>query len=224
MGIQGGAQFRAANTPVDDSGVPSKLNNYSLDLNYTFGVGEETSLMLGASYLKGSPYCQDDYPVTHFQECDKRNAAWDVYAQLNGSNWMLQAEYAKTRDIWSGTFNPSIPEFEAEKVESWDIGGRYSADINGYRVDWSADFSRFVAGPGGAPWEKQDQIVLGVAGYLSPSVKLFGEVIRTEGYVPLNFISGGSVRDQFGVVDHTQTHSDDSASSSILMLGANVAF
>ena len=216
MGIQGGSQFRAANTAVDESNVPSKLNNYAFDVNYTVGVTDTTSLLLGSSYLHGSPYCQE-FPVTHFSACDKRNSAWDAYAQLNGSNWMLQAEYAETSDEWPGTFNPTIPQYSASDVNSWDLGGRYTTDIDGYRVDWSLDFSRFVAGPSGSPWEKQDQIVLGVAGYITPSVKLFGELIRTEGYAPLNFISGGNLG--AGV-----THSDDKATSNILMLGANVAF
>lgn len=216
MAVQGGAQFRAANVPVDDSNVPSKLNNYALDVNYTFGVADETSLMLGASYLKGSPYCQD-FPVTHFSACKEENGAYDVYAQLNGSNWMLQAEYAKTEDEWPGTFNPTIPEFAASKVTSWGLGGKVRTELAGIDVDWSADFSRFEAGPDGAPWEVQDQWVLGVAGFLTPSAKIFGELIQTEGYVPLNFVSGGNLGP--GV-----THSDSDARSTIIMFGTNVAF
>ncbi len=223
MGVQGGAQFRANNVPVDGTNIPSKLNNYTVDANYTFDVMDDTSLLMGASYTKGSPYCQG-YPVTHFSACEKENGAYDVYAQLNGSNWMLQAEYAETEEAWAGTFNPAIPQFAAAKVESFDIGGRITTHLDTRRVDWSADFSRFVSGPSGSPWEKQDQIVLGIATFPTPSVKLFGEFIHTSGYAPLNFISGGSVRDSFGNIDNTQTHSDIDARSNILLFGANAAF
>lgn len=217
MGIQGGAQFRAANVPVDDSAVPSKLNNYAVDVNYSFGLGEASdSLMLGASYLKGSPYCQE-FPVTHFNSCKEENGAYDVYARLTLGRFTAIAEYAETEDEWAGTFNPSIPQFHASKVDSWALGGKYRTSWFETDVDISLDFSRFVAGPDGAPWEKQDQIVLGLAGFITPSTKVFGEIIRTEGYAPLNFISGGNV----GV---GQTHSDRDAFSNILLFGANVAF
>ena len=39
MGIQGGAQFRAANTPVEGTGVPSKVNNFAVDAHYGFELG-----------------------------------------------------------------------------------------------------------------------------------------------------------------------------------------
>ena len=217
MGIQGGSQFRAANVPVDDSNIPSKLNNYSLDLNYTLPTGGTSSLLLGASYLRGSAYCQG-YPVTHFSACEEENGAWDAYAQWHYGPWMVQAEYAITEDEWPGTYNPALPQYKAAKVESWGLGTRYSTRIAGYDTDLSAEFSRFVSGPDGSPWEKQDQWVLGVASYPTPSTKFFAELIRTEGYVPLNFISGGNFEDP------AQTHSDADAHSTIFMLGGNVAF
>jgi hypothetical protein len=58
MAVQGGAQFRAANSPVEGTSVPSKLNNYAIDINYEFGAGSDNSLLVGASYQKGSAYCQ----------------------------------------------------------------------------------------------------------------------------------------------------------------------
>ena len=86
------------------------------------------------------------------------------------------------------------------------------------------EFSRFVAGPDGAPWEQQDQIVLGAAWFVRPSAKLFAEYIRIDGFSPLNFISGGSVRDDMGEVIPDQTVSDASAQSDVFMVGVNVAF
>ena len=215
MAVQGGAQFRSANTPVDGSNIPGKLNNFVIDANYDFSL-DNMNLLLGASYIKGSAYCQE-FPITHFSACNKENGAYDLYAQLRGENWLLQAEIAQTEDVWAGTFNPTIPQFSAHKVTSWGVGGKLSSRLFDTPVDYSAEFSRFIAGPDGAPWEKQDQFVLGAAGYISPSVKLFGEYIRTQGYAPLNFLSGGNL-------GAGQTHSDADAHSDVLMLGVNAAF
>ena len=55
-------------------------------------------------------------------------------------------------------------------------------------------------------------------------MKLFGEYIRVNGYAPLNFISGGSVKDEQGEVIPDRTHSDRSARSDVFLVGANLAF
>ena len=59
MAVQGGAQFRNANTSVHGSAVPSKLNNFALDANYTFEFDDDSSLLAGVSYQHGTAYCQD---------------------------------------------------------------------------------------------------------------------------------------------------------------------
>jgi hypothetical protein len=56
-----------------------------------------------------------------------------------------------------------------------------------------------------------------MASFITPSAKLFGEYIHTEGHAALNFLSGGNSGP--GV-----THSDIDAQSGTLMIGANVAF
>ena len=215
MAVQGGAQFRGHNVPVDDSNVPSKLNNYVADMNYTFAL-DQAELLLGASYTKGTAYCQD-FPVTHFSSCKDENGAYDLYTQYESDRWQLMAEFAKTEDKWAGTYNPTIPQFGAEKVSSFVTGAKYKTRLFDHRFDLSAEFSRFKAGPDDAPWEKQDQWVLGFASYLQKNVKLFGEYVRTEGYTPLNFISGGNL-------GPGQTHSDSNAHSDVFLLGANIAF
>ncbi|MGH1471432.1 MAG: hypothetical protein ACRBCS_09575 [Cellvibrionaceae bacterium] len=216
MAVQGGAQFRAAHVPVDGSNIPSKLNNYAFDIHYNFGLNGDSQFLVGASYIKGSAYCQG-FPVTHFSACEEENAAMDGYVKFSSPHWTLIAEYAETDDVWAGTFNPNIPQFEASKVTSWDIGAKYTINLDETSIDFSVDFSRFEAGPDGAPWSNQDQSVLGVAGFISKNVKLFGEFIRTDGYAPLNFISGGNLAPN-------ETHSDNGAKSKIIMVGANVAF
>ncbi|MFK8067239.1 MAG: hypothetical protein AB8D52_03245 [Gammaproteobacteria bacterium] len=216
MAAQGGAQFRAANTSVNGTNIPSKLNNVVADINYTFGFGNENAAMVGASYERGSPYCQG-FPVVHFTACEDNNAAYDFYGQLNMGNFEILAEYAKTAKEWPGTFNPAIPEFSAHKVTSWGLGGKYKTSMMGKPLALSAEFSRFEAGPSGAPWDRQDQTVLGIASFVTSSVKLFGEYIHVDGYAPLNFVSGGNL----GV---GQTHSDRDADSDILMFGVNAAY
>ena len=91
-------------------------------------------------------------------------------------------------------------------------------------MDFSAEFSRFTTGPDGAPWERKDQLVLGAAWFVRPSAKLFAEYIRVDGCTPLDFISGGSVKDEIGKVIPDQTHSDGSARSDVNLVGVNVVF
>ena len=223
MGVQGGAQFRAANMPVEETAVPSRLNNIALDANYTFDLGSTETLLLGGSYLRGSAYCQD-FPIAHFLPCRDNNPAFDIYGRLVAGNFTLKGEFARTLDLWPGTFNPGMPEFAASDVKSFDIGTKYRFDLDRGPLDLSAEFSRFEAGPNGAPWEKQDQLVLGTAWFALPSVKLFAEYIRVDGFAPLNFMSGGSIRDENGDVMPDRTISDASAHSDVFMLGVNAAF
>lgn len=224
MGIQGGAQFRAANTPVEGTSVPSRLNNFAADVNYSFKLDSDDTLLLGGSYQHGTAYCQS-YPVVHFEPCQDNNPAFDVYGRLRYGDFTFKGEFARTVDEWPGTFNPNIPQFAASGVTSFDLGVKYRHGIAAAGpLDFSAEFSRFDAGPDGAPWERQDQLVLGAAWFVRPSVKLFAEYVHTDGYVPLNFISGGSIRDERGEVVPDRTHSDSSARSDVFMLGVNVAF
>ncbi|WP_189398034.1 hypothetical protein [Arenicella chitinivorans] len=218
MAIQGGSQFRSANTPVDGTAVPSKLNNYALNASYEFGADSDQSLLLGASYQRGTAYCQG-FPITHFALCEEPNGAYDVYARWNSPDWTVKAEFAKTEDEWPGTFNPLIPEFAASKVTSMDLGVQYRNQLFGKPTAYSFEFSNFEAGPAGSEWERQNQWVLGIATRLAPSVKLFGELIKVEGYAPLNFLTGGHVPGRPDI-----PASDASADSDILMLGVNAAF
>ncbi len=223
MGVQGGAQYRAANMPVLETAVPSRLNNIAADANYTFDLGSTETLLLGSSYLRGSAYCQD-FPIAHFLPCRDNNPAFDMYGRLVAGNFTLKGEFARTLDVWPGSFNPGMPEFAASDVKSFDIGTKYRLDLAEGPLDLSAEFSRFEAGPNGAPWEKQDQLVLGTAWFALPSVKLFAEYIRVDGFAPLNFMSGGSIKDENGNVMPNRTISDASARSDVFMLGVNAAF
>ena len=223
MGIQGGAQFRAANTPVEGTAVPGRLNNFAADANYSFGLGAAGTFLLGGSYQHGTAYCQG-FPIVHFGACEENNSAFDVYGRFVYDDLTLKGEFARTTEVWPGTFNPGMPQFAASRVTSFDMGAKYRHGTGAGPVDLSAEFSRLVAGPDGAPWERQDQFVLGAAWFARPNAKLFAEYIHTKGYAPLNFISGGSVRDERGEVVPDQTHSDRSARSDVVMVGVNVAF
>jgi len=208
--IQGGAQFRAANVPVDTTNVPSRINNFAGDLNYTFNLTEGTSLRLGGSYLKGSAYCQP-WPVFHFNPCQENNPAYSFYGEVAIKNRLiLQGGYTQTLNEWPGTFNPAPPlnEFAASKVSSFSLGGKYQLNQTGdvlYSI--SAEFSNFKAGPEQAPWERQSQLVIGGNGQINNTSRVFIEVFRTAGYAPLNFVSGGNFDDP------GSTHSDRDARS-----------
>ena len=208
--IQGGAQFRAANVPVDSTSVPSRVNNFSADLNYSLSVGNNNLVRIGASYLKGSAYCQP-WPVVHFMPCAENNPVYSLYGEIELQNRiLLKGSIAQTLNEWPGTFNPNPPlnEYVASKVSSIDIGAKYQINMNGdiiYSV--SAEFSNFKAGPENSPWERQSQLVLGLNAQVEETSRLFIEFFRTAGYAPLNFVSGGNF-DDLGV-----THSDRDARS-----------
>ncbi len=216
--VQGGAQFRSANVHNNGTSVPSKLNNYVIDANYTHQFADDGFALVGASYQRGTAYCQP-FPVVHFTACNEINPAWDVYGQFKSGPFLVMGEFAKTTKEWPGTFNPTPPldVFAASKVTSFGIGGKYSFEMNDKPTDLSLEFSSFIAGPDGSPWERQDQWVLGFAHFLSPSVKGFAEVVRTNGYAPLNFISGGNQAPG-------TTHSDADANSTGIIIGVNAAF
>jgi hypothetical protein len=208
--IQGGAQFRAANVPVDSTSVPSRINNFAADINYTYDFTENISLRVGASYLKGSGYCQP-WPIAHFMPCSDYNPAIAFYGELTiNDRILLKGSFAQTQEVWPGTYNPNPPldVFEASKVSSLDFGAKYQINKTGkvlYSV--SGEFSNFKAGPENSPWERQSQIVLGVNAQVEKTSRIFLELFRTAGYEPLNFISGGNF-DDLG-----ETHSDKDARS-----------
>ncbi|NCA85567.1 MAG: hypothetical protein EOM83_08335 [Clostridia bacterium] len=194
MAVQGGAQFRALHTPVADStSVPSLINNFTADLNYTIPISNQIRFKLGGSYMHGSAYCQD-FPVTHFADCDECNPAFAGYARLDiAQRFILKGSYAQTLEVWKGTYNPSPPLdiYEAVKVSSMDIGASYLLNSKGeIKYTLSAEFSDLIAGASGSPWERQNQTVIGASALIKESSKIFVEYFYTQGYVPLNFISG----------------------------------
>ena len=111
MGVQGGAQFRAANTPVEGTGVPSKLNNLAADASYVLNLGAGDTLLLGGSYLRGSVYCQD-FPVQHFLPC--RDMPSMLHSTFTGV-WLQ--ETSRSRVSLSGPSTngpePSTPPFRS---------------------------------------------------------------------------------------------------------------
>ena len=200
MAVQGGAQFRAANAPVNGTGIPSKVNNFAVDGNYTAKLADFASATLGASYIHGSAYCQG-YPVVHFNPCQDNNPAWSAYGTARIGDFELLGEYAETTKVWPGTRVPDptnpLSVFEAVPATAFTFGGRY-----GFGEEWadarrefalSAEFSRFTAGDEGAPWETQSQFVAGLSWFPVGNVNLFGEYVLAEGFVPLNFLSGGNL-------------------------------
>jgi hypothetical protein len=221
--VQGGAEFRGLNTPVGGTGTPSSVNNYVLDANYALQLGEHQqnrSFLVGASYEGGSSYCQS-FPIAHFNPCSQANPAYAFYATLQWDAFELKGEYMQTVHVWPGTFNPNPPldVFPASKVSSFDVGAKYTTTLDDKPLDVSLDFSSLNPGPRGAPWERQNQAVAGVAYFLMPNVKLFSEVVLIQGYSPLAFISGGNPSDPAGTTD-----SNRDARSQVVLTGVNLAY
>lgn len=224
MAIQGGAQFRAANTPVEGTNVPSRLNNFALDARYSTKLNNSGNLLVGASYQHGSPYCQE-YPVFHFNPCPENNPAWSMFSKMEFGPLTLIGEYAQTTDVWPGSAVPDptnpLSEFGAKKTKSFGLGGKFALDL--FREEFldnssvSFEFSSFIAGDDGSPWERQNQWVVGYSNYLIPNVNLFSEYIHVEGFAPLNFLSGGNFPDG-------STWSDRDARTDVLLVGMQAAF
>lgn len=219
MALVGGAQFRSANMPVDGTAIPSKLNNFAVDANYTVRIDPDTSFMLGASYLRGSAYCQP-YPVQHFGACSVAVPAWSAYGRLDAGRLRLIGELARTTRIWPGSRVPDpnnpLSIFPASRVTAFTAGARYRpAFAEGLRV--SAEYSKFIAGAVGSPWHRQDQLVLGLAQSLGENIELFGEYVRVQGFVPLNFLSGGNFPDG-------STWSEQDANSRVVVVGVKAGF
>ena len=79
------------------------------------------------------------------------STVWHTFGKLVYGRFTLKGEFARTMDEWPGTFNPGIPQFAASKVTSFDIGAKCRFEPGFGPVELSAEFSRFVAGPSGAP-------------------------------------------------------------------------
>lgn len=220
MAVQGGAQFRAANTSVAGTNVPSRINNGIADVNYTFNFGERSSLKIGGSYIMGCAYCHD-FPVQHFEACADDNPAYSIYGKfLVKERLQIQASWAKTLEVWQGTHNPIPPldVFAASKVSSLEAGAKYDFKLVGdMTYSASFEFSNYIAGAPGSPWEFQNQYVAGFSALINRSSRLFIEGIRTEGFVPLNFLSGGNL-------PPGQTISDRGAKSHGVVVGAMLTF
>lgn len=218
MAVQGGAQFRALNTVVAGTNVPSVINNLVADVNYTINAKGKTNFRIGGSYEIGSAYGHS-FPVGHFAPMEENNPAYAVYGKLKiDDRIILKGSYAKTVKIWPGTFNPTPPLniYEASKVSSFDIGALYNfKQKKSIAYTLSAEFSNYTAGAAGSPWERQNQYILGFSGMMKQSSKLFVELFRTDGYVPLNFLSGGNLAPG-------ETHSVRNAYSNGIVIGANI--
>ncbi|NOQ75326.1 MAG: hypothetical protein GQ574_25170 [Crocinitomix sp.] len=225
MAAQGGAQFRGMTTIVGDTtNVPSLVNNFTADLNYTVNFAENISFKFGGSYLHGSTY-NHSFPVKHFEPGVENNPAVTTYGMFNYKDRIIvKTSYAKTLKVWEGTHNPTAPlnQFEAFRVSSFDAGASYLFNpTKNIQYTASFEFSDFVAGPNGAPWERQNQYILGFSALINQSSKLFVEGFRTDGYAPLNWISGSNDFDPFppGV-----THSQANVQSYGLVVGCQITF
>ena len=137
----------------------------------------------------------------------------------------LLGEYASTTKEWPGSAVPDptnpLSVYAAQKTSAYTVGARYGfgelLESGRQKSYVSAEFSNFVAGDDGAPWERQNQLVLGYSRYVAENINLFGEYIHVDGFAPLNFVSGGNFPDG-------STWSDRDAETEVLLFGAQGAF
>ncbi|WP_284123930.1 hypothetical protein [Parerythrobacter aestuarii] len=226
MAVQGGAQFRSANSPVRGTNVPSKLNNFAVDARYSVPFNSDgDGVMVGASYQHATSYCQG-YPVFHFNPCADNNPGIAAYGRLTYGPIRLLGEYAQTTKVWPGS-NVPVPTnplsvFPAVKTKAFTLGGRYSFGAvsdaeQGRTLAVSGEFSKFIAGSEDSPWERQNQAVLGLSWFPVSNLNLFAEFIHVDGFAPLNFVSGGNFPDG-------STWSDREANTEVVLVGATAAF
>ncbi len=191
---QGGPQFRALNSVVNegDQGSPSHLNNYVLDLNYTYDFGARSHLLFGGSYMAASSYCAPA-PTQHFANCDVNVPAFDFYTQLTVSDLTALFEFGKTTRPWPGTTDPTNPVFadvKAVKPFVYDIGLKYRQAVFDRVYDFSASFGEFVSGDRGTEFRRQNQLVFGVTTQVYRNVHLFSEYVHINGFVPFVNLTG----------------------------------
>ncbi|SHN61989.1 hypothetical protein [Erythrobacter sanguineus] len=226
MAVQGGAQFRSANAPVEGTNVPSRLNNFAVDARYTIPFGDiGDGLMVGGSYQHATSYCQG-YPVFHFNPCQDNNPGIAAYGRLDLGPIQMIGEYAQTTKAWPGS-NVPIPTnplniFPAVKAKAFTVGGRYSfgsemAVQQERAFAISGEFSKFIAGAEDSPWERQNQAVAGFSWFPATNFNLFAEFIHVDGFAPLNFLSGGNFPDG-------STWSDRDATTNVILIGGTAAF
>lgn len=221
MAIQGGSQFRAAHVDVKGTNVPSRVNNFSADLNYTFHFRSNSSLQLGGSYIHGSAYCTS-FPIQHFGEPEEINPAYALYGNLMlGDRILIKGDYGKTLKVWPGSHNPNPPldQYAASKVTCFTTGIRVNLNPEA-RIKYAltGEFSKYITGPSGAPWERQNQKILGLVARVMPGSELFAEFFNLDGFVPLNFMTGGNFDDPGEAISERDAYSNG------LVLGARLTF
>ncbi len=227
MLVQGGAQFRALNSGHP---TPSKVENFVFNGSYTFNHYKNICWRIGASYEHGSAYIQD-FPILHFMPNNGyHNPAWAIYTKLDIYDFTLIAEFVETTKIWPGTKNPHPPldVFCASKVSSFDVGARYVFHLpQQIKMAISADFSNFKSGPSNSPWERQNQLVIGLEFIIKHNIRFFAEYIHTQGFAPLNLLSGNTPdfkKDSTTERVPATTISDRDARSNVFLVGGKVSF
>ncbi len=149
-----------------------------------------------------------------------------AYGRPNYGDLQIIGEYARTTKVWPGSEVP-IPTnplsiFPAAKTESFTIGSRYAfgeRNRTNQRRDFSlsGEFSEFIAGADGAPWERQNQAVLGLSWFPADNLNVFFEFVHVDGFAPLNVLTGGNFPDG-------STWSDRDAATNVALIGVQISF
>ena len=180
--------FRVVSSP-DNNGT---YDNYALNIAHRIDLGGDLSLRIGAGYLRGTIY--DSVIAYHPPSTGinrRWNGAYDVNLTLSGDNFDLMGEFTQTEHIWPATDH---------KVTAMTLQGRYRSTLFGRPCTYSLAASRGIQGAKGTPWEKMDQVILGVEVDVAKHLKLGAEYLFNDGFVPLIL---PKVVSDAGVISHT---------------------
>jgi opacity protein-like surface antigen len=165
--------LRVVNAP-DNSGY----ENFALNITKEFETSENSNLLLGAGYLKGTIYdstLAHHPPIAGFND-RSWNGAWNLHAIFSWNKWDFGAEFSRTIDDWPAT------DWE---VSALTLQTRYKTDFYEKPTIFSLMFSRGEQGDNGTEWEQMLQTVVGAEVKLTPNLELGAEYLFNRGFVPL---------------------------------------
>lgn len=165
--------LRVISSPENDGA----FTNFAVSGRHRFDLNPDTSLTLGAGYLRGTIY---DSVIAHHppdEGVDRDwNGAWNVHATLSGARYDVMAEFTRTEEMWPAT---------GHHVSALTVQGRLHDELFARPVIYSLSLSRGVQGATGTDWEKMDQAILGIEWAATDNIRLGAEYMFNDGFVPL---------------------------------------
>ena len=183
--MKGGRQLRVADTPST-----GYLDNFAVSAQHRFKYSEDSSLTVGGGYIYSTIYDSDsaNHPgvAPDLLTERKRNAAYDIWAEVKHKNYSFMAEYTRTERDWLATDAP---------VEAVTLQAAYDTKVLGKDARFSAVYGLGRQGNDGDEFEKLHQVILGSEIWVTRNFSLSTEYVYNKGFVPLIMISRASQAD-----------------------------